>query len=355
MLDENRLLGHLRGLNQEQRVREFEIRAGKQLLVAMREATSGVGFDEIIKDEFESLLTTEVKLLYLCTALATDAGYRITEQQFVACAEEAPAKALHALRRNLVGIVIPTGPRQDLLLLRHRLIAQFVLDKVAAPQLVSAAYVRLLRVLAPEIAGLGRRSRTFGLYRELLNHKTLFYRFATTVDEARAIYDSIGGVVGDEFDYWLQYGLLELEFGNLELAENYLRQAESLYPKSDYVRNSIGHLILKKGIEAESLAVATQLRHEASELLVDQMANSDSPYPYHIYCSHRLTWARTWVEGRATLQAELEHLREVVKEGRKRYGRNRQLRKLEEQLDEEYMWLAVKREGVADSRGPEGK
>ena len=340
-LGNHQLLGVLQGMSQKDRIGTFESLANRQLLVAMREATSGTGFDNIIRDEFDTLPTLESKVLYLCTALATDAGYRISEQQFIACANVPPATALHVLKRNLAGIVIPTGARHHLLLLRHRLIAKFVLERVADRGLVSSAYRRLLRVVAPEIAGIGRRSRTFGLYRQLLDHKKIFHRFVASVDEARSIYVSIHELVASDFDYWLQYGLLELEFGYLDLAENYLHQAESLFPTSDYVQNSIGHLLLRKGIEAESKTAAMQLRDDASRLLQKQMENTSSPYPYHIYGRQRLNWVRKWVQNRVDLIEEIEHLRQVVGLGRKRYGADRRLRELLKELDDEYLWLAV--------------
>ena len=82
-----KLIGKLKGMTQDQRISEFESKANKQLLVAMREATSGRGFNEIIEDEFKSLTPAEAQTLYLCVALATEAGYRLTLQEFVGCSE----------------------------------------------------------------------------------------------------------------------------------------------------------------------------------------------------------------------------------------------------------------------------
>ena len=59
-----------------------------------------------------------------------------------------------------------------------------------------------------------------------------------------------------------------------------------------------------------------------------QMEEYDSPYPYHIYCSQRLSWARIWVVEPGRLREELEHLREIAREGRERFPRNRMLRRL---------------------------
>ena len=344
-LEGSNLLGRLRGMSMQDRIGEFEQRAGKQLLVAMREATSGQGFDEIIKSEFDGLPSIESKYLYLCTALATDAGYRLGMDQFVGCTTLPPTAALEVLDRNLTGIVLRKGAKRDLLSLRHRLIATFVLDTVAGRELVGTAYRRLLRVVAPGTRGVRRESRTFRLYRELLSHRKVYHRFASNVEEARSIYDSIGGRFATSFDYWLQYGLLELEFGFLELAENYLRQSESMYPKSDYVQNAIGHLTLKKGIEAGDRTAAMQLRAEGSAQLREQMRTGNSPYPYHIYATQRRRWMEKWIGDKAGRREEIEHLQAVVDRGRKRFGRNSRLRALGGELRREYLWLAVEGDG----------
>lgn len=341
-LDDHGFLGKLQGMKPSQRVREFEHKADRQILVAMREATSGEGFDEIIKNEFAKLPGPEARLLYLCVALATDAGYRLTRQQFVNCASASPSEALYLLERSLRGIVIHTGPRKDLLLLRHRLIAEFMLDQAAPRPLLGDAYVRLLKVLAGEAMGSGPRSRTFGLYRELVNHNKIYERFSSRLEDARAIYESIAGALRSEAHFWLQFGLLELEFGNLQLAENYLRQGESLFPDSNLIQNSIGHLYLRKAVEADSLSAADQFRRDGSEILLAQMETYDSPYPYHIYCSQRLNWARKWLRKREELRKELEHLREIVRDGKRDYPRNRRLQRLSDDLDYEYMALAAR-------------
>jgi hypothetical protein len=48
-------LGALQGKPRADQLREFLVRSRKQLLVAMKEATSGRGFDAIIADEYDSL------------------------------------------------------------------------------------------------------------------------------------------------------------------------------------------------------------------------------------------------------------------------------------------------------------
>ncbi|MCY3677482.1 MAG: SIR2 family protein [Gemmatimonadetes bacterium] len=343
VLEENGLLGRLQGMTDEERVHEFEARerAGKQLLVAMREATKGGGFDTIIKDEFDTLKGHGVKLLYLIIALTTDAGYRLDRAQVLKASPLPPAETLHALERSLRDIVIPTGPRRDQLLLRHRIIADHVLRVAASRTIVAEAYKELLPVLAGEMTGRGYRSSVSGMFRALLNHREVFERFESNVAEARAIFESVEIRLRREAHFWLQYGLLELEYGNLEYAENYLMQAESLSPNSRYIVNSLGHLYLKKAVHADSQTEAWEYRRRGSDILQRQMEEYDSPYPYHIYCSQRLSWTRTWDLEPGRLREELEHLRQIAREGRERFPRNRMLRRLYDDVEREYLGLAL--------------
>lgn len=342
-LEENSLLGRLQGLNSEQRIKEFEERADKQILVAMREATSGYGFDQILKDEFQTLVPDEAKILYLCVALATEAGYRITKQEFVGCARTSPAEALHLLARNLRDIVITSGVSDELLMLRHKTIAEYAIDGFAPRPILREAYIRLLRVLASETIGKHWRTRTFGLYRDLINHLTIYTRFENDIDEARSIYDALQKYLRRDAQFWLQYGSLELEDGNLQFAENYINAAESIDPDNTFIQNAKGHLLIKKGIEAESLTEATSLRDEGSEILLNNIYHSgiNDAHCYHIYCSQRHKWMHKWVLSDQDRIVELEHLRSILKKGLGFYPRNRQLNELDEMIEREYLSMAV--------------
>lgn len=65
LLGRHRALGTLEGESPEDRVKAFEQRAGRQLLVALHEATLGLPFEEIIKDEFDNIVPAEAQEMYL--------------------------------------------------------------------------------------------------------------------------------------------------------------------------------------------------------------------------------------------------------------------------------------------------
>lgn len=343
VMERENVLGQLKGMTPAQRINEIEGKANKQLLVAMREATSGRGFDEIIEDEFNGLTPAETQALYLCVALATEAGYRLTIQQFVGCSTAPPAECLSYLNRNLRDIVLRTGVNDDLLMLRHRRIAEYVVNRSVARQHLKEAYQRLLGVLSSEIGDRPRRSRVFSLYRSLIHHHTVFRRFGENFADARALYDSLLSKFSRNAQFLLQYGSLEMEAGELDMAENYIDQAESLDPDNAFIANAKGQLLLKQGIKAKNKSSAIELRDAGSEVLMHNMTNDelDDAYCYHIYCLLRLQWMRTWSGTRDEKQRELEHLRGVVGEAFRRFSRDKRIGEVKLEIERDYFALAV--------------
>jgi tetratricopeptide (TPR) repeat protein len=344
VLDRNNRLGKLSGMSTDERIYQFESRANKQLLVALREATSGKGFDEILESEFAALVPEETKALYLCVALTTEAGYRLTIQEFVGCSKVESAVALSLLTRNLRDIVIRTGVEDDLLLLRHRQIAEFMVMRAAPRPLLREAYLRLLGVLASEIGGKNRRSRTFVLYRTLINHYTIHRRFAENLDDARLIFDSLHPQFSRNSQFLLQYGSFEMEAGNLDVAENLLDQADSLDPGNVYVANARGLLFLKRSLIAQHKTEAIYQRDRGSELLLQTIENPDidDAYCYHIYCDQRLRWLRVWADDTTEKIAELEELRRMIQRGFRLYPKDKRILDVMAEVEKEYLSLAVR-------------
>lgn len=343
VLERENLLGQLSGMSQDQRIAEFESKANQQLLVAMREATSGRGFNDIIIDEYNTLVPQEAQNLYLCVALATASGYRLTLQEFVGCSRLPAADTLSILQRNLRDIVLRTGVNDDLLMLRHRRIAEHMIDRAAPRAQVADAYVSLLGVLASEIGASPRRSRTFSLFRSLIQHHMLFKRFGENFERARMLYDSLLPKFNKNPQFLLQYGSLEMEAGNLDIAQNYLHQADSLDPGNAYIANAKGQLLFKQAIKAGNKAAAIALRDEGTAILMSNMTNPelDDAYCYHIYCTLRLAWVRVWSADRKEKIKELEALRSLAEQAFKKYSRDMRINEVKTEIDRDYFAIVV--------------
>jgi len=106
ILENNNLLDRLRGMTQENRIKEFEYRARKQILIAMREATRGRSFDDIIRSEYDEIENEDAKLLCLCISLITEQGFTVSEQDVVGFSRANPSITLSYLNRSLADIVL---------------------------------------------------------------------------------------------------------------------------------------------------------------------------------------------------------------------------------------------------------
>ena len=65
LLSRHRALGTLEQNSPEERIAAFDQRAGRQLLVALHEATLGRPFEDIIKDEYDNVVPAEAQEIYL--------------------------------------------------------------------------------------------------------------------------------------------------------------------------------------------------------------------------------------------------------------------------------------------------
>jgi GTPase SAR1 family protein len=344
VLEMHNLLGRLRGMTLDQRRAEFEVRAQKQILVAMKEATEGPGFNEIIANEFEEITPQEAKILYLCAAIPTASGFRISRQQLLGCAEAPPSLALDLMARNLKDIIIPQSDQPDWLRVRHPLIAEHILDVVAPRGLLREAYIRLLKVLAND---LGRQPdthpRIFKMYRKIVNHSGIYNRFLKNIADARAIFDSIQNWFRSDPHFWLQFGSLELEYGELAFAGNYIHQAESLAPNDDFIVTTKGHLVLKRAVNAVGLAEAMTLWAEGQEIILNQISRRGKfdAHPYHIFGSQTLAMVNRWITDRDEKKDRLYRAQTIVGDGVKLHPRNRDLKQLLADITRSYLSLAI--------------
>lgn len=344
-LSENNLLGNLKGLNDSMRIKEFENRSKKQILVAMREATKGESFDNIIKSEFEEIEPSSAKFLAACLALTTEAGFTVSKQDILGFSDLTPAETLHLIERNLNDVVIKAGPKQDRLLLRHRTIADFIINNCLNEDALKKVYLRILSSLAPEINIYDYKSRKFALYKEIINHYKVYKRFKANINNARELYESLIPYFNLDFQFWLQYGSLELEGkgGSLELAHNYLLQAESLKTKSVYVKNALAGLYFKKSIitndETESLNLRDQANEIMHELLEDK--HHDDAYTYHIYCKGNYTYAIEKIKSIDEMKQEFSKLKKIVQQGISGHPNNKRLKHIQEVINKAYLLTAV--------------
>jgi len=329
-----------------QQCNEFKIRARKQILVAMREATEGEDFDQIIENEYKDIEPAEAKYVYLCIALASALHYKLSIRQVLAASTDRPPAVLGYIQRNLRGLIVSESERDDVWETRHPVIAELIVEQLADRSDLRQAYIRLLPVLAHDMPRSPKYgNRIFRLYRRLINHYEIYRRFSNEIGHARSIYESVKHYVNEDHHFWLQYGSLELEYGDLSVAANYIAQAESLRPYDRFVLTAKGHLRYRQAREADDFRIAQQLIDEGRELVLDQINWSPefSPHPFHIYGSQEMAYVHKWsIElSRDEIKDILENALNVVETGVGTHRRSRDLKQLRDDLKREILSLAI--------------
>lgn len=342
-LEEFNLSGKLAGKTREQKRYEFSFRADKQILVAMREATKGDDFNVIISNEFESIESDEAKIAYLSICLGTSFGAQLSLDQFVSFTDLFPNEALLLLDNQLKEIVIRREPHRRSLHARHRVIADALLDELAPRSLVKTAYIRLLQTLAHDIDfSRPKHSRSFELYRDVINHDQIQQRFRADIQSAREILRSLETYLRTDYHFFHQYASLELEYGELATAENYLTQAEELAPRRDhFIQTTKALLFYKQSAQSSKIHEAAVLRDEARKVLMAQIeARPDDAYPAHILCTQELDWWEKWPTKMEDRRRLINALRDDVTRYAKKYPFSSRLRALKERIDVRYLDFA---------------
>lgn len=355
-LDQYNLLGKLSGMTSYQRIREFKNRAHRQILIAMKEATNGNSFNEIIKDEFESLKPNEAKILALCIALNTELGFTNSKQDFVGFSKSPQNEALGYLETVLQGTVIGVGSTNNRFMLRHRIMADYIIKYCVDPNILKEAYIRVLSVLAPELIESRGPSRIFNLYKALINHVQLYRRFKNEIDLARDVYESITEYFKSDHHFWLQYGSLEVEGkgGDLLLAENYISQAESLSPNSNYVKTAKCNLLYKQAYETNDTSKAIEYKTKADELaqsLIIEIGKEEH-IPFHIYCTGKYRYITKWIIDKADKRKALDELKSTIRTGLTFHPFSKRLLLISEAIDRAYLQMGLQKE-LEDPELPE--
>jgi hypothetical protein len=339
-LDKENRLGNLKGLSFLEQVAAFKQQAGRQLLVAMIQATSGYKFEDKAVDEYTGL-TFEARAIYGLLCAATHLGFNLSKNEIIVALNEGSNATLGVLdeltRRN---IVVQTGNEGFGYRARHRVIADLVFDKLRSDELLFDVLTGLARAAATQIRpGMPRSTRPMRLLIKILSHDFCHRCFGVT--KARTFYNNLEQLLSNEPHFWLQRANLELEDGLLQLAENWIGQARGLAPDDALIQTTFAHFLFRKAIENPNNADADSYVQTAMGLLKASTAkrgNVDT-YPYHILGSQGLAWSRHGIPVFEKRRDYLETLRAIMADAVSKHPRNDMVLKLSKDINDEYLNL----------------
>jgi hypothetical protein len=315
VLEKNNRLGILTGASGADRRAAFRDQAGRQLLVAMIQATSGENFERKAQDEYLEL-TGAQRYAYALIAVATSLRYTLAKDEILLANADSHEEALVALERLTAHHVVVVSPSTAEYRCRHRVIADLIFDKLKELGELSEVIVGLAWALATKVGlPLDRHSRISRFLVRLINHDFLLRMIGFM--SARDLYTRLELVLSTDYHYWLQRGSLEVEAGDIRKAENFLSAARSLGSGDFRVDTAYAYMLMRKAWEAPHDLHSEEILNSGIKELDEVIENSGdaSEYPYHVLGSQGLKWARRAITQKENKRAFLQRLLDVVERG----------------------------------------
>ncbi len=309
-LEKHKALGHLEHASYDERVREFQEHAGRQLLVALHEATLGKPFEEIVADEYRSIPSPVAQALYRTVALTHRLGVPIRAGLISRVHQISISAFKERFLEPLADIIYcrKDGPHGDIVYeTRHPVVAQFVFEtSLINPFDRHDEYVRVLSALDVDFAA--DREALRGLTRakdleDLFADKSLALNVVQT---ARARAPADARLVQQE-------ALIEMNWpgSNLKRAETLLREATKLAEHDALIKHSLAELTFKKS-QATSNPLEKQHLRKAARLACSELLSKPkrTSHPYHTLLKISLDELQEIVDQQADVALE-ERVKEV--------------------------------------------
>jgi energy-coupling factor transporter ATP-binding protein EcfA2 len=264
----------------KKRVAELVDRAQKQLLIALIEATFGLGYGQIIANEFSTLTTEDEKLCFLVVGLITDRK----QEAPVGLVDRALStvgiiQSSEIFSTSLAGIVIE---RSHKLSVRHPVYVRYVLDHLIDPLMTIKALSALLDAFAqyesPVIKHVDKVQAI--IYKGLINHAFLREVLKGRKELVTSLYKSLEKKFEQDGLFWLQYGLSMRDFGeHIESLEK-LRIATQAY-SMPHTLHALAQQLLIVAQRHGDKRTALTYADEAKDILenLDGTLESDDTFP----------------------------------------------------------------------------
>lgn len=309
-LERNDYLCMLSDRNYEERRAIFREKAYKQMLVAMREATEGKNFDEIIKEEYESIPNDLAKRTYLHICSLHRFGVPVRET-LLKRLSGIDFTEFHAQLYKPLERVVTEEVDEDLGIIsyrsRHPHIAEIVCKYVMTQESSTSIYLEILDKM-----DIGYAS-DLASFRELIQTKEIIYSMPS-LEHMRLFFNRALMLSGGAAFVFQHYGMMEMEHGTLEQADYCISKACQIEPKNGAYRHSYALLLVRRSRNAPNPIQAEKFFDKAQEALTDLMrwypANS---YAYATYAENLISKAS---QTDSTMRYEyLQEANEIVQKG----------------------------------------
>ena len=274
LLEKHEALGLLKGYSFEERVEKFVERAGRQLLVALHEATLGKPFEDIIVDEYRRIEPKVARGLYLNICALHQFGapvragliYRASGIKF----EQFETQFLQPLE-NVVHVVSGSPHRDVHYRSRHEHVAGIVFQRILPD--VEDRFDLLARLLMAINIEYSSDNETFS---RLIRGRGIA-EVLSNIDLGRLFYDRVEAAApGNDFILH-QRAVFEIRHteGSLDQAKAAATRAHELNPKSQSIKHTQAGIARRMANETDDPLRKKHLRQFARKKLGSETSRSN--------------------------------------------------------------------------------
>jgi len=279
-LAKHKALGTLESLSVNQRQEALHEKAGRQLLVALHEATLGKPFEEIIKDEYERISPMKAQRMYLTVCLlnqfAVPVRAGIISRMYGVPIEEF-RKSFFAPLENIIITTYDKTSGDYCYIARHAHIAEIVVQTVLLnKEDLFNEIVQVIQYLNPSYSS----DRT--AFNRLLQGRALLNLFPDHQMVAQ-IYETARTVGGDDPYLMQQMCIYEMmrPSGNLVVADSLIKKALELTGNRPTILHTQAEVYVRRGENARLALEKRKYLNEATTICEQLKSKMAEAYPYY--------------------------------------------------------------------------
>jgi len=312
LLEKHRALGTLESASPVERKRAFAERAGRQLLVALHEATLGRPFEDIVVDEYRNIEPEEAKRIYLTICVLNRLNVPV-RAGIIARIHGVPFQEFKKRFFDPLELVVfaefDESIRDYTYVARHPHIADIVFERVLShPEERFDAYVKCLRALNLQYS-IDRQA-----FRQMIRARALLDLF-TNHELVSSIFAIAKDALGEKDAFWShQRGLYEMLRANGSLAESsrFLQEAAELAPRDPSIKHSLAELRLRLAEGSRTPLEQEKLLKETSEICLSLISDDRAAsYAHHTLAKASIRKLRSALETDAQDETVEKHVKEV--------------------------------------------
>lgn len=296
VLDVHGMLGVLQGMPHTEQINQFEQKSQKELIVALKEATRGIKFDLILKDEYQELEHTGIKQAYLCVALVHMFGISLSEGILHSALETTETRLNQSEKEKLTHL-LRFNKTKGTLSTRHPVIAELTVKQFATGPEIRDILIAIVKSIIPRIntKKKGAKNQEFTIFKQLINKEKLEELFRKDKALIEEVFDELKTACKHQPHFWLQYGIFTVNKGDLDLAENYLMQSMKL-KYLEFTEHQLGLVSLLRAVDADTVEIAKQHYKDGLERMKKVIDGhySNPAYPYTTLMSVSKNIIRKW-------------------------------------------------------------